>query len=106
MYWRCLAVLITFSVGPAAAAEKVPWVFRFNRAQAGTVPDGWKIDKTGTGKGSAWKIVKDGTGPSKTGYVLAQTADSPGAMFNLCIADMPLFKDGEISVAFKAMEGK
>ena len=38
--------------------------------------------------------------------MLAQTAESPSAVFNLCIADDTSFKDVEISVMFKAVKGK
>src|SRR5205823_5700455 len=59
-----------------------------------------------TGEGSVWKVVGDTTAPSKIGFALAQTAESPGAMFNLCVAEGTSFKDVEVSVAFKANAGK
>src|SRR5262249_5745471 len=42
----------------------------------------------------------------KTGFALAQPAESPGSMFNLCVVDDTSFKDVEISVSFKANAGK
>ena len=60
----------------------------------------------GKGQGSVWKVVADETAPSKTGLVLAQTAESPSALFNLCVADEPSLKDIEASVAFKAVKGE
>ncbi len=78
---------------------------QFSKDDVGKVPAGWRADKTGKGEGSVWKVVEDKTAPSKTGYVLAQTAESPGAMFNLCIADDTKYKDVEVSVAFKAVAG-
>jgi Domain of Unknown Function (DUF1080) len=80
--------------------------FRFSKGDVGKVPSGWKADRTGKGEGSVWKVVEDPTAPSKTGYVLAQTASSPGPMFNLCIAEDTKYKDVDISVAFKPMAGK
>jgi hypothetical protein len=53
-----------------------------------------------------WQVVADATAPSKSGYALAQTAESPSAMFNLCVAEGPKYKDVEASVAFKAIRGK
>jgi hypothetical protein len=70
------------------------------------VPAGWKAAQTGKGEGSIWKVVEDKTVPSKSGFSLAQTAESPGAVFNLCVAEGTSFKDVEVSVAFKANAGK
>src|SRR5262249_5903251 len=79
--------------------------FTFDKTDAGKTQKGWKVDKTGTGNGSVWKVVEDATAPSKKGYAVAQTAEGPGPLFNLCIAEDSTFKDGEISVAFKAIKG-
>ena len=89
-----------------AAADEKAMLMKFNKDDAGKVPAGWTADKTGKGEGSVWKVVEDQTGPSKTGFVLAQTAESPGPMFNLCVADKPSAKDVEVSVAFKAVKGE
>jgi hypothetical protein len=89
-----------------AAAESKTQTFPFRKDDLGKVPAGWKADKTGQGDGSVWKLVADETAPSKGGLALAQTAESPGAMFNLCVAEETKFRDVEISVAFKAVEGK
>jgi hypothetical protein len=80
-------------------------LFRFGKADVGKLPKGWTADKTGTGAGSVWKVVADDTAPSKKGYVLAQTAESPGPLFNLCVAENTSYKDVEASVAFKAVKG-
>jgi uncharacterized protein YfiM (DUF2279 family) len=94
------------SLGLAAEKEEKDKVFRFSKDDLGKVPKGWTADKTGTGEGSVWKVVADDTSPSKTGYVLAQTAESPGALFNLCVANDTNYKDVEVSVAMKAVAGK
>ena len=79
---------------------------RFSKKDAGKVPQGWSVDKTGKGEGSAWEVVADETSPSKTGYVLAQTAKSPKRVFNLCVVDKSKYRDVEIEVAFKSVKGK
>jgi hypothetical protein len=79
--------------------------FRFSKDDLGKVPKGWTAAQTGRGEGSVWKVVADETSPSKTGYVLAQTAESPNALFNLCVADDTSGKDVEVSVAMKAVAG-
>jgi hypothetical protein len=88
-----------------AADEKVR-SFTFGKDDVGKVPSGWKADKTGKGEGSVWKVVEDKTAPSKKGYALAQTAEGPSSLFNLCVAEDTKYKDVEVSVAFKAIAGK
>ncbi len=88
---------------PALGQEKKQ--FQFSKEAAGKVPDGWKVTQTNKGKGSEWKVVADPTAPSKTGFVLAQIAESPTAVFNLCIAEKTRFQDVEIRADFKAVKG-
>jgi hypothetical protein len=89
------------------AAEDKTKTFRFAKKDVGKVPAGWKAGQTHEGKDSSiWKVVADNTAPSKKGYVLAQTARSPDRVFNLCVVQDSRFKDGEISVAFKAIRGE
>lgn len=77
----------------------------FSETELGKIPKGWTMDKTGKGEGSIWEVVADNTSPSKTGYVLAQTAKSPRSTFNLCVVDKSDYRDVEIEVAFKSVQG-
>ena len=105
MRWFCMAM--TALLGTALlAAEGKSRALRFSKDDVGKLPAGWKAEKTGKGDGSVWKIVADDTAPSKTGYVLAQTAESPNSLFNLCVASDTSYADLTVSVAFKAMHGK
>src|SRR5438132_13903403 len=88
-----------------AGAEKTRAI-RFSKGDLGKVPAGWVTEKTGKGEGSVWKVVADETAPSKSGYVLAQTAKSPGGVFNICVAEDTRYKDVELSVSFKAIAGE
>src|SRR5262249_45717504 len=88
------------------AAQDKARSFQFGKGDVGKVPAGWKADKTGKGEGSVWKVVEDKTAPSKKGYALAQTAEGPSSLFNLCVAEDTKYKDVEVSVAFKAIAGK
>ncbi len=97
------AVALLASVRALTADDKTPG---FDKADVGKLPSGWKADRTGQGEGSVWKVIEDGTAPSKKGYALAQTAEGPSPLFNLCVAEDTKFKDVEISVAFKAVKGK
>jgi hypothetical protein len=100
-----LAILVLLLVTvPTPAGDKAQHV-TFSKDSAGKVPTGWKVDKTGKGDGSAWSVVADDSAPSKTGFALMQTAESPSALFNLCILDDSQFLDGEVMVDFKAVKG-
>ena len=60
--------------------------------------------RTGKLEGSDWKVVADQT--AQSGYALAQVAESPGSVFNLCVAEASSYQNLRASVAFKAMAGK
>jgi len=87
---------------PAAASSQT---WNFEDADLGQLPDGWQAAKTGAGKGSVWKVVEDKSAPSGA-RVLAQTAQGPGPLFSLCIATATKLHNLELSVAFKAVDGK
>lgn len=78
----------------------------FSKDSLGKVPAGWSVEHTGKGGAGTWKVTADETAPSKTGHVLAQTGESPGPVFNLCVTDNPSLADVEVAVAFKANQGK
>jgi Domain of Unknown Function (DUF1080) len=101
-----LAVLVVLVGVAFAAADDKPRTLTFGKSDLDKVPAGWKADKTGKGDGSVWKVVADDTAPSKSGFALAQTAEGPNALFNLCMLDDTNFKDVEAVVEFKAVKGK
>jgi hypothetical protein len=103
-----IAFLLAVSEGETLLLKQdIPaTTFTFTKDSLGKLPPGWKAAQTGKGDGSAWKVVADATAPLKTGHVLAQTASSPRAMFNLCVAENVKAQDVEIEVQFKAVEGK
>src|SRR5258708_968703 len=101
MRWITVVAAVGLLGAVLEAAEGKARTLQFKKGDLGKVPSGWKSDKTGKGDGSVWKVVADETAPSKSGYALAQTAESPGAMFNLCVVEDTKYKDVEVSVAFK-----
>jgi len=101
---RSVCFLLAFFVGSGGETTK-PARWDFEDTSVGKTPAGWKATQTGKGKGSIWKIVEDKTAP-KGPLVLAQTAESPASMFNLCVVPESSFQDGEIRVAFKAVGGE
>jgi hypothetical protein len=107
MHMESLILLAALGlVAPAPAQGESGPRFRFARSDIGKLPAGWQAARTGKGAGSVWKVVADTTAPSGKGLVLAQTAASPNAVFNLCVADKGSYRDVEVSVAFKAMKGE
>jgi len=106
MRWLVVSTFIGLQGTFLAAADDKARGITFDKADAGKLPKGWIADRTGKGEGSVWKVVADDTAPSKTGHVLAQTAEGPGPLFNLCVLDGSSFQDGTISVRFKAVRGK
>lgn len=95
----CVLLMTVAAVGD----EKKVW--DFEDGTVGKLPAHWTAMKTGKGEGSVWKIVEDKTAP-KGPKVLAQTAEGPNALFNLCVADAPTFTDIDLTVSFKAVAGK
>ena len=105
MQWTSVAVIIALAATSVWAEEGKLRAFKFSKDDVGKVPAGWKAEKTGKGEGSVWKVVEDDTAPSKSGYVLAQTAQSPGGLFNICVAEDTNYKDVDLSVSFKGIAG-
>ncbi len=97
---------VTWAIADGGKGDEGEKTICFSKKELGKVPTGWTVDQTGKGEGSAWKVVADSTSPSKSGYVLAQTADSPRRMFNLCVVDDSKYGDVEIEVAFKSVKGE
>jgi hypothetical protein len=106
MRWTTVVALVALAGAAVWAEEGKVRAFKFNKNDVGKVPTGWKAEKTGKGEGSVWKVVADDTAPSKSGFALAQTAEGPSSLFNVCVADDTKYKDVELSVAFKAIAGK
>jgi hypothetical protein len=106
MRWTNVVAVLALAGTTLWAADNKVRSVSFAKNDVGKVPVGWKAEKTGKGEGSVWKVVQDDTAPSKTGLALAQTAESPGNVFNICVVDDSKYKDVELSVAFKAIRGK
>jgi hypothetical protein len=100
-----IAMVLALSAATLTATDSTPRM-RFTKDDLGKLPSGWKAARTGKGEGSVWKVAADDSAPSESGVVLAQTAESPRGLFNLCIAEDGRFKDVEVQVAFKAVRGK
>ena len=105
MRWTTVVALVALAGAAVWAEEGKERAFKFSKDDVGKVPKGWKVEKTGKGEGSEWKVVADDTAPSKSGVALAQTAKSPGGVFNICVAEDTKYQDVTLSVSFKAVAG-
>jgi hypothetical protein len=106
MRWLGLVMLALCFDASLAGAQEKSRAFTFTQADVGKTPAGWNAEKTGMGEGSIWQVVADETAPSRSGYVLAQTAEGPKSLFNLCVAANTRCRNVEAMVAFKANQGK
>src|ERR1700694_5839911 len=80
-------------------------VIRFNNYVPGKVPPGWTVAMTHEGAAPRWEIVRDESAPSPP-YALAQLSrDRTAGRFPLAILDRIVLRDGDVSVAFKTMDG-
>ena len=102
MHSLCVMLMM---VASAVGDDKKATVWDFENGTVGKLPAHWTATKTGKGEGSVWKIAEDKTAP-KGPKVLAQTAEGPNALFNLCVADKSKFTEIDLSVSFKAVAGK
>jgi hypothetical protein len=100
-----LAVTAVFLLAGAAvvtgALDEKKWkekTWNFDAGKAGELPDGFSNDV------GEWKIAADPAAPSKPN-VLAQVAKSKGPVFNVALLKTETFKDLDLSVKWKAVEG-
>jgi hypothetical protein len=94
--WFAVALLVQ-----VARSEAI----RFDHAAVGSVPAGWSVAMTHAGAPPHWEIARDDSAP-RPPFVLAQTSrDETAGRFPLAIWDRTVIRDGEVSVAFKAVGG-
>jgi len=98
-----LAILVLATNLSAGDPIKKKWTL--DKTKVGETPAGWKTGVTGKADNSVWKIVEDKSAPGGA-LALAQTSQSPSAIFNVCVYEGEKYKDVDISVAYKAVSGK
>jgi hypothetical protein len=80
-------------------------VIRFDHATPGSLPAGWTVAMTHAGGAPKWEVVRDETAAHPS-MVLAQVSrDATAGRFPLAVWDRAMIRNGEASVAFKAMDG-
>src|SRR2546429_54660 len=92
------AALLLHSLAPAE-------VIRFENCIPGRLPPGWTVAMTHVGAAPRWEIVRDESA-ARPLYVLAQLShDSTAGRFPLAIWERNVLRDGDVSVAFKTVDG-
>src|SRR6202049_1066831 len=80
-------------------------VILFNDCVPGKLPPGWTVAMTHDGAAPRWEIVRDESAPTPP-YVLAQLSRaSTAGRVSLAIWDRIVLRDGDVSVAFKTVDG-
>src|SRR6266536_3420449 len=102
---RCLMMPVVLAcMATPAATQGGPVVVSF-AAQAGALPEGFLVARTGQGAPATWAVVEDASAAG--GRALAQTStDQTDYRFPLVIYDRIVAKDVEVSVRFKAVAGR
>jgi hypothetical protein len=96
-----LLLLITVLRISAARSELI----RFDQAVPGKLPADWTVAMTHAGAPPRWEIVRDESAPSPPNVLAQLSRDRTAGRFPLAIWGRALFQDGEVSVAFKAVDG-
>ncbi len=97
-----IGTLLLLALASTAAAETV----HFDSGGPNKLPDGWSAAMTGQGGPPKWELTQDEAAPSPP-YVLAQvSSDRTSGRFPLAIHEASRFKDGEVQVRFKPIEGE
>src|SRR3984893_6776538 len=92
------AALLLCSLAPAE-------MIHFDNDVPGKLPPGWTVAMTHDGAAPRWEIVRDES-VAKPLSVLAQLSrDSTAGRFPLAIWDRNVLRDGDVSVAFKTIDG-
>jgi hypothetical protein len=80
--------------------------YNFDSDSLGGMPAKFHSARTGQGTEGKWVVMADSTAPSKPNVVAQTSTDTTDYRFPLLIADEGSFKDLELSVKFKAVEGE
>jgi hypothetical protein len=80
-------------------------VIRFDHGTPGSLPAGWTVAMTHAGGTPKWEIVRDDTAPHAPMALAQVSRDATAGRFPLAIWDGATIRNGEVSVAFKPMDG-
>jgi hypothetical protein len=96
-------LLLLFTVLRISAAQSE--LIRFDQAVPGKLPVDWTVAMTHAGAPPRWEIVRDESAPSPPNVLAQLSRDRTAGRFPLAIWDRALLQDGEVSIAFKPVDG-
>jgi hypothetical protein len=96
-----LLLLITMLPISAAQSESIG----FDKAIPGKFPVDWAIAMTHAGTPPRWEIVRDESAPTPPNVLAQLSRDKTAGRFPLAIWKRVVLQDGELSVAFKTVDG-
>jgi len=102
-------VMMTILVSGVVIAGNVhSKIWDFEDVKAGEIPSSWQVDATHPKRPLAtWEVKEVNDAPSgKKTLVLSKINHVYGGTFNLCYTKSIRFRDGEISLMFKANSGE
>src|SRR5439155_175881 len=104
-----IAMKLRFTFGSVLALAALSicraQVINFDRDKPGSAPAGWTIAMTHQGGAPRWEVLKDDSALSKPNVLAQVSTDRTAGRFPLAIWDQASFRDGTVSVAFKAISG-
>jgi hypothetical protein len=98
-----MRVLLLLTVLPISAVQSE--LIGFDQATPGKLPADWVVAMTHAGAPPRWEIVRDESAPSPPNVLAQLSRDRTAGRFPLAIWDQALFQNGELSVAFKTVDG-
>jgi len=99
MLRKIIVIIGIVLLATGLAARNPEKIWNFDSDKTGNIPEGF------TNEVGEWKVVADPTAPSKPN-VLAQLAKNSGSTFNITLVSGTNYKDVDISVKMKAIDGK
>lgn len=79
----------------------------FNGVETGKLPEGWKVDATGTKpKLADWQVEKDSESTNRNKFLsITKINSNSGSIFNLCWSEKIKFRNGSIEARIRANSG-
>jgi hypothetical protein len=79
---------------------------RFDSGPPGSFPPDWSVAMTHAGAAPKWEIRHDASAPSKPNVLAQVSSDPSDGRFPMAIFNRARYRDGEVSVKFKAVSGR
>ncbi|MCH7701326.1 MAG: DUF1080 domain-containing protein [Planctomycetes bacterium] len=104
---------VTYGIGltvlalPALGDDGDQAAWNFDQDQAGKMPTGWSVRQTNPSKASAtWQVMVDPHAPGKNKILALTRTRNHGSTFNLAVAEHTSFKDLDLTVKVRAVDGE